>query len=250
LLTVKLDTGFNIEVSFPVSPFSRRLLAWILDTALLFIYIWILSSWFQLSMSEHPVLATLTALPLFLYYPVVEILTNGHTAGKKLMGIRIITLEGGQASISQYLLRWLLGIIDMPYWIFVSIYANVLPWYCSILCFSGLACMLISGKSQRIGDLVAGTIVIYTRGRTSWQDTVFTQLEAGYRPKYPEVMRISDKDINSLKSIIELSKKSKDETMAYRIADRITSKLGIQTKELPLDFLETLLKDYNYYTAS
>ena len=246
MLTVKLDTGFNIEVSFPVSPFARRLLAWILDLTLMGIYVIVINSWFKGPLSDHPVIATLAGIPLFLYYPVIETLTNGHTVGKKLTGIRVITLEGGQASVSQYLLRWLLRSVDMPLWIFASIYSNVLPWYCSVLCFCGIACVLISGKSQRIGDLVAGTIVIYTRGRTSWQDTVFTQLEAGYQPKYPEVMRISDKDMNSLKSIIDLSKKGRNTQMAGRIADRITSKLGIQTTEQPLDFLETLLKDYMY----
>ena len=30
MLAVKLDTGFNIEVEFPISPFHRRLFAWII----------------------------------------------------------------------------------------------------------------------------------------------------------------------------------------------------------------------------
>ena len=30
-LTVKLDTGFNIEIDFPISPFHRRMFAWCID---------------------------------------------------------------------------------------------------------------------------------------------------------------------------------------------------------------------------
>ena len=90
-----------------------------------------------------------------------------------------------------------------PIWIFGAIATGALPWYCSVLAFSGIACVIISEKSQRIGDIVAGTIVIFTRSKTSWQDTVFTELEADYKPRYPQVMQMSDKDINSLKMIIE-----------------------------------------------
>ena len=250
MLTVKLDTGFNIEVAFTVSPFGRRLFAFVLDMILLFFYLYLLEKLFgSITYKSLTWLSTLAYIPVLIYFPVMEILTNGQTVGKIAVGIRVITLEGGQASISQYLLRWLLRVIDIPFLIFAAIFENVLPWYCSVLCFCGLACVIISRKSQRLGDIVAGTMVIYTRGRASWQDTVFTELEAGYQPRYPEVMRISDKDMNSLKSIIDLSKKSKDGDMALRIADRITSKLNIQTDELPLDFLQTLLKDYNYYTS-
>ena len=37
------------------------------------------------------------------------------------MGIRVITLEGGQASLSQYLLRWVFRLADFPVWIFGAI---------------------------------------------------------------------------------------------------------------------------------
>ncbi|MDP4131941.1 MAG: RDD family protein, partial [Bacteroidota bacterium] len=175
---------------------------------------------------------------------------NGQTVGKKLLGIRIITLEGGQATVSQYLLRWLFRTVDFPLWIFFAIFTGALPWYCSVLTFSGIACVIMSDKSQRIGDIVAGTIVIFTRSKTSWQDTVFTEVEDGYKPRYPEVMKLSDKDLNSLKGFIETVKKKNNYDISFRIAERIKWKLGIQSDQDPLEFLETLLKDYNYYTAA
>jgi uncharacterized RDD family membrane protein YckC len=254
MLSVKLDTGFNIEVVFPISPFHRRMFAWIIDTLLLFLYGLLCQKLAYRFEGERPGntewLWVLIGLPVLLYYPLMEILTNGQTVGKKLLGIRVITLEGGQATVSQYLLRWLFRTADFPVWIFAAIFTGALPWYSSVLTFSGMACVIMSAKSQRIGDMVAGTIVIFTRSKASWEDTVFTEVEAGYKPRYPDVMRLSDKDLNSLKAIIEEVKKTGNHEMAARIAEKIRQKLAIPSGQEPLDFLETLLKDYNYYTAS
>ncbi len=199
--------------------------------------------------SGHRWIMIISGLPVLVYYPVMEILTNGQTIGKTILGIRVITLEGGQASVSQYLLRWLFRAVDFPVWIFYAIWNAELPWYSSILVFSGMACVIISDKSQRIGDVVAGTIVIFTRSKTSWQDTVFTEVEAGYKPRYPRVMQMSDKDINSLKMIIETIRKNNNYDLAFRISERIRWKLDIQGDQEALGFLETLLKDYNYYSS-
>jgi hypothetical protein len=109
--------------------------------------------------------------------------------------------------------------------------------------------VMISDKSQRIGDIIAGTLVIYTRSKKSWEDTLFTEIEAGYMPRYPNVMQMSDKDLNSLKMIIVNVKKNNNHDLAFRIAERIKSKLNIQGDQDSLTFLETLLKDYNYYST-
>jgi hypothetical protein len=114
--------------------------------------------------------------------------------------------------------------------------------------FTGIGCILLTPYSQRTGDLVAGTIIIDRKNRLSWEDTVFTELESDYQPHYPQVMQLSDKDLNTLKSIIEMVKKNSNYDLSMRIADRIRSKLNISGDQDSLDFLETLLKDYNYYT--
>ncbi len=252
MLSVKLDTGFNIEVDFPISPFHRRMFAFCIDTLLLSLY-WLLSGrlieyFTNTTYSEIDWRNVLRGLPMLLYYPVLEITTNGQTVGKILMGIRVITLEGGQASISQYIIRWLFRLADFPVWIFAAIAGGSLPWYSGVLAFSGIACVIMSDKSQRIGDILAGTIVIYTRSKSTWQDTVFTELEAGYKPHYIQVMQMSDKDLNSLKMIIETVRKNNNHDLAFRIAERIKLKLNIQADQDSIDFLETLLKDYNYYS--
>jgi uncharacterized RDD family membrane protein YckC len=253
MLSVKLDTGFNIEVDFPISPFHRRMFAYCIDALVLYFY-WILSSKLlggvmYRAKSDLNWLTVLQGIPALIYFPALEILTNGQTIGKKILGIRVITLEGGQASVSQYLLRWMFRSADFPFWIFAAIWMGALPWYSSVLVFSGIACVIISDKSQRIGDIVAGTIVIFTRSKDSWQDTVFTEVEADYKPRYPQVMQMTDKDLNSLKMIIESVKKNRNHELAFRIAERIKWKLKMNGDQDAIDFLETLLKDYNYYSS-
>ena len=253
MLSVKLDTGFNIEVDFSISPFHRRMFAYIIDVLVMILYyritMMLLEAYTNIQDGKHQWLYILISLPILFYFPILEILTNGQTIGKKILGIRVITMEGGQASISQYLLRWVFRTADFPSWIFLAIWSGALPWYCSIFVFSGIASVIISDNSQRIGDIVAGTIVIFTRSKSSWQDTVFTEVEADYKPRYPQVMQMSDKDINSLKMIIETVKKNNNHDLAFRISERIKLKLKMQGDQDSLDFLESLLKDYNYYSS-
>jgi len=62
---------------------------------------------------------------------------------KRLMNIRVVKSDGSTPSISAYLLRWLLFIIDGPG-------TGGL----------GLLVVLLTKNSQRLGDLAAGTMVI------------------------------------------------------------------------------------------
>lgn len=247
MLLVKLDTGFNIEVEFPISPFHKRLIAWLIDLLTCWLYLIIMAAIFNTN--EYWINAIIF-LPALFYHLVSEITFNGQSLGKIAMGIKVITEEGGQPTIGQYIIRWVFKLIDLPFWIFLLIVKGVLPWYTMPLVFGGLAFVIFTPKSQRIGDLLAGTILIDLKNRTSWQDTVFTEVEATYQPRYPQVMQLSDRDINTLKSIIETVRKKNDYDLAMKIADRIKSKLKMESDQDSFDFLLTLLKDYNYYSAN
>jgi uncharacterized RDD family membrane protein YckC len=252
MLEVKLDTGFNIEVDFAITPFHRRFIAWAIDVLIIVAYFFIgarLLGGVLGNGARVEWIWVLFGLPPFLYHLLCEVFLNGQSIGKKAMGIKVITADGGQPSISQYLIRWLFRPVDFPVWILAAIGYKALPWWCAILLVGGLVCLLFTPYSQRIGDLIAGTIIINTRTRTSWEDTVFTELENNYQPRYPQVMNLSDKDINTLKSIIDTVRRKSDYDLSMRIAERIRSKLKIESDQDSLEFLVTLLKDYNYYSA-
>jgi uncharacterized RDD family membrane protein YckC len=254
MLLVKLDTGFNIEVDFVITPFHKRLFAWMVDCIILVAYSMLgsrlMGSILGTAWSEKEWVVILFGLPPLFYHLFCEVLLNGQSVGKKTMSIRVIAADGGHPSLSQYLIRWVFRLADLPVWILPSIIYGVLPWWCAIFIFSGVACVLFSPHSQRIGDLVAGTIIISTRTSTSWEDTVFTELESNYQPRFPQVMQLSDKDINTLKSIIGRVKRKNDYDLSMRIGERIRSKLHIESDQDSLEFLETLLKDYNYYATA
>jgi uncharacterized RDD family membrane protein YckC len=249
---VKLDTGFNIEVDFVITPFHKRLLSWIIDSVVLTAYFLLGMKLLDISfLGDRPEwVIVLFGLPPLFYHLICEILMNGQSVGKKALGIKVITADGGQPTLSQYLIRWVFRLADLPVWILGAVSIGSLPWWCAIFLFSGIACVLITHHSQRIGDLVAGTMIIDTRTHTSWEDTVFTELDGNYQPRFPQVMHLSDKDINTLKSIIGAVKKKNDYDLSMRIGERIKSKLHIESDQDSLEFLETLLKDYNYYSTS
>ena len=62
-------------------------------------------------------------------------------------------------------------------------------------------------------------------------------------------MQLSDKDINAIKSILETARKKGDFNMAEAASYKIKSHLKIESNMSPFDFLDVLLKDYNYLST-
>jgi len=80
------------------------------------------------------------------FYPVLfEVFYNGQTPGKKSFKIRVVSEDGTPLTVASSLLRNLLRVVDF------------LPF--SYL--TGIIVALSNRRFQRIGDLVAGTMVIY-----------------------------------------------------------------------------------------
>jgi uncharacterized RDD family membrane protein YckC len=75
---------------------------------------------------------------------------SGQTFGMQLLGLRVISKDGGPANMSQLFVRWICLIFDaIPYtWPFTGLV--------------GFIVILCSRKRQRIGDHLARTLVIST----------------------------------------------------------------------------------------
>ena len=84
-------------------------------------------------------------LVYFLYHPVLEIAMRGLTPGKRMAELRIVTRDGATPSPGALLVRNLLRLVD------------VLP----ALYVLGLGLMFFRRDQSRLGDLVAGTVVVY-----------------------------------------------------------------------------------------
>lgn len=251
---VKLNTGFNIEVEFQVASFIKRFAAYLLDMAILAGYLILGGKLLGAVLGDgwgvnFQWLAFLYWLPLVFYRLTCELLLHGQTVGKKILGIRVITTEGGQPTLSQYLLRWMFNLVDTPFWLFYGLSSGSWPWYFAMFLFTGFISFFITPKSQRVGDVLAGTMVINTQQGISWQDTVFTAVEENYTPVFPQVMQMTDRDMNTLKQVLKTAKSNSDYEYANRIVYKIKTALHIETDMDAFDFMEVLLKDYNYLSS-
>jgi len=101
----------------------------------------------------------------FLYHPVLEIAMRGQTPGKRWIHLRIVTTEGGVPGAGPLLVRNVFRLLDSA----PALYAL------------GLLVMLCTRDQVRIGDLAAGTLVVYDspEPKGSLADTVVADGVAG-----------------------------------------------------------------------
>ncbi len=266
----KVPTNFNIDLEFEIPEFYRRLLSLLIDILIEFFYFKIASLIFNTllrNFSYGPdtaynlqAIAMLLFLPVLIYHVVMEITLNGQSVGKKITGIRVVNENGGKASISQFLIRWLLRISDV--WIVMLIFVlasnpefgrNLETTFIILgalgFLITDIVLVVTSPKAQRIGDILAHTILIRSNAHSSIEETVFQEVADNYIPSYPQIMQLSDRDINAIKSILETARRKGDYPMVASASEKIKSHLKIETSLSPFDFLEVLLKDYNYLSV-
>src|SRR5689334_2809600 len=119
---VRIATNFNIDIEFAAPPFYRRLFAWVIDIVIQIFYIVVavrFLSWIAQGMRGDEdnnmkiwAISLLFFLPFLLYHVILEITMNGQSIGKKLLGIKVISENGGKPSIGQFIIRWLIRTSD------------------------------------------------------------------------------------------------------------------------------------------
>lgn len=85
-----------------------------------------------------------------LCYPIAtETLTKGRTVGALAVGLRVTRDDGGVIRFRHALIRWL------TFWAF-----DIAPWTAML---GGIVCASLNPQGKRLGDLLAGTVVVRTR---------------------------------------------------------------------------------------
>lgn len=107
--------------------------------------------------------------------------------------MRVVKLDGTQAGIGSYFLRWILTLIDY------SFFGAV-----------GIITLMMNGKGQRLGDLAANTTVVKLKAETKLDDTILTATPVNYDVKFPQVSALTDKDIAIIKSVLDMNYKNPD----------------------------------------
>jgi uncharacterized RDD family membrane protein YckC len=253
---IQVGTAFNIDLEFELAPFHKRLFAYIIDFIIMLTYLfsmkYVLYAGFEISLKDNMGIDILVvSLPMLLYSLITEVTMNGQTIGKKLMSIRVISLEGGEPTLGQFILRWITKVYEWPFLFgYVAFSADAIYAYIIVTGILGIGVILsilITPKSQRLGDLAAGTAVVNTHTDLSISDTVFMDVASeNYKVIFPQVMRLTDSDINTIKSVLTESYKRKTDDIIIRVEYKIKEVLKIESDLAPADFLERLLADYNY----
>jgi len=254
---IQINTPFNLALDFEVAALHKRILAYLADIVVLVIYSWgmkkFLDEVLRIEYNRYGIDILLVSIPMLLYALVCEISMHGQSVGKKLLGIRVMSLEGGEPTVSQYLLRWATRFFEWPL-VFGFVFPNF--WIIFQLFFVGflgvfvVIIVAVSKANQRLGDLGAGTVVVDTRIKTYLHETVFLDIShKDYIVQFPEVMKLTDRDINTIKSILDVAARKGDFQLAANAADKIKNHLKIQSAMSPFDFLEKVLMDYNYIST-
>jgi len=156
-----VDSATGVNVSLPVAGAGARSYAFIIDwhiRIVLFLAWFVVAtlvyngSW-DLAPPAEPtagyfglVIAPGAAL-YFLYHPVLEIAMRGRTPGKRMAGVRLVTRQGAVPSVPAHLIRNVFRLMDF----FPVCYAL------------GLVVVALTKDHVRIGDLAAGTLLVYDR---------------------------------------------------------------------------------------
>ncbi|MBC9934591.1 RDD family protein [Chitinophaga qingshengii] len=241
---IKIPTSFNIDLEFETEDVLRRFLAWVIDFLIRAAYcVMVLIAVSNLHLDNTAsiiVVMLLMVIPVSVYFLVAEIAMGGQTPGKKLLHMKVVSLTGNQPTVSQHLIRWLFRMIESPLLFGAFLIPVIIP----------IVTMSRSPYSQRLGDLVAGTIVISTKHTGSIEETIFRDMSlSDYQPQFPQIMRLSDRDMNKVKELLDKALKAGDEVLAAKVAHRIKEVLHIESGLPNTHFLETVLNDYNYYTT-
>ncbi|MEP1488552.1 MAG: RDD family protein [Algibacter sp.] len=233
---LQINTTQNVKIKFNAAGAGERLLAFILDTAIKVGYLMLLNLTFGAfdNMDEWSQIAinTVLSFPVMLYSLVQESFLQGQTVGKRVLKIRVVKIDGYQASFSDYAVRWFFRVVD------VYIFGL------------GFFVMLFNNKTQRLGDMAAGTAVVGLKDSVTMGHTILENLRDDYKPTYPNVIKLSDNDARIIKDTFISAKASNDYATMKKLKDKLIEVVGIKEVKQQTDrgFIEVIMKDYNYYT--
>lgn len=148
--SIKLETFTGVDIELRVAGVYIRGIARLIDDVIRFLVASLLAA---LLIPTGLVGIGLSSVLVFFiwwaYNVLFEVLNNGVTPGKYYMGLRAVNADGTPIGWVNSLLRSTLLVVDfMPIGYLI-----------------GVMTMALSGTHQRVGDIVAGTIVVYNRPR-------------------------------------------------------------------------------------
>jgi uncharacterized RDD family membrane protein YckC len=231
-LSVDFDilTPERVSLQYEVAGIGSRGAALLVDTAIQLAVIGVVTLVWGLSGGLAPrtsvgavlvgIWAVMLFLILFVYFPIFEIVWQGQTPGKRVLGLRVIRETGYPVRPVDAMIRNLVRLVDL------------LPGVYAV----GVIAMLVNRRAKRLGDFAAGTLVV--RERTALgQPRLWTAVDAPLR------VALTREDATLVRDFL-LRRASMDPEARRTLAARLASALATRYA-LPLDqsaelFLERL----------
>lgn len=241
----------NVVLQLESSIVLWRILAFIIDFLIIAGYVYLI---FQLpntnnGSSNGYIVQIFLGLPIYTYTLLSEFFFNGRTIGKMIAGIQVVKIDGLSCGFTEYLLRWLFRIIDIYPFIFLSFFFGQFGLIgASFIGVPAFFTMLLSQNNQRLGDMVAGTTVVKIKNKASLSSTIFKDISEGYKPYFPEVVKLSDNDMRIIKETLAKSLSAQDYETIHKLRERVQEIMNVQSKFTDIEFLNTVTNDFNYYT--
>ena len=240
--SIDILTGQNVTIQYEPANIVRRMSALLLDYFFMGVYFFVLFYAYSELMPfrsfdynlEIVVLGIVLLLPVMGYHFIFESTMGGRTPGKIIAKIKVANLDGSTPRLIDYFLRWILLPVDM------------FP-----IGGVGSLFILFSENHQRLGDLAAGTTVVRTESISPLSlDEYFYEFDDDYQPAFNEVNLLTDGQILFISNLLQDPKnKNIMDYTAIELAGKVKKKLNIQSDMDDLLFLETIVRDYNYYAS-
>lgn len=230
-MDISINTAQNVHIAYTPAGLAQRIWATLVDFAILggisFICFPILQG---LDVGKAGLILFSTLL--IFYHLLCELLFKGRSIGKMTQNLRVVRIDGKKVSFWDYLLRWVLRLVD------ITISLGIV----------GMLSIILTSKMQRLGDIAAGTTVIYEKSKIRLSQLAETDTPETYEVVFREAALLSDKDIRIIQEAMKEIKKDKDRQLLATLSSKIKELTGIQTDMDDMEFAETILKDHHHLT--
>ena len=241
-----IDTPEQLALELPLAGIGSRFLALATDSLLQFVFVLVLfivgaltavgwtayTGYADKFFSQTVGAVVLVLVPFCLYwgyFAFFEIIWQGRTPGKRLAGIRVIHQTGRPMTAIECIGRNLMRAVD------------ILPAMYGV----GLICMMCNQQNRRVGDYVAGTIVVHDKALESVSPTwgergAAEQIQPELRKLSPDELVLIETYLNrryELDAVVRA-------TSAQRIVAMVAEKTGMQKPpdQRDDDFLESVAR--------
>ena len=234
---IQIQTTQNVEIEYELASIGDRVLASLLDYVFFIIY-FILFAFIGNATGgfyNSTVFIILLLLPVILYDLLCEIIFQGKSFGKMIMKIKVVKLDGTQATLPAYFLRWVLRVID------------------TVIFTPGVALLILvlNERGQRLGDMSAGTTVVKLKQKVFLHDTILMQQQKPeYVPAFPQVTRLNDSDVAIIKEVMMMAWRTQNYEALRKLTLKTKEVMGVTSQMDDMQFLNTVMQDYSNISES